>query len=1088
MAEPDKSSPPNVVSTDLILCIHLLDAASDALAVTDADGGILICNARFLELWRLPTDGKKKTRANLGETAVSQLDSAPGFLSLLKEKFVAGREGRSFSLQFTDGREVAGFCRSCLLKDGAMIKLWRFQDGAAVRKREADLEQEREWFRVTLSSIGDAVITTDVVAQVTFLNPVAEKMTGWSDEEARGQPLTRVFNIINELTRTPAVNPVSRVLAEGAVIGLANHTSLIARDGHETAIEDSAAPIRDAAGKVVGTVMVFHDVDARRKAERALQRSEKLLADFFSNAPVGLNWIGADGKILRVNRAELEMLDCMESNYVGRPWTEFHDDPNLAEDILRTLISGKSVENRSARMRRRDGSLREVLISANTYWENDHFAHARCFTRDVTEQNRAEAARAHLAALVTSSEDAIISKSLEGVIKSWNQGAERIFGYSAHEAVGKPITLVIPADRLEEEPAILERLKRGERVDHFETVRQRKDGTLLDVSLTISPIRDAQGVIVGASKIARDITSQKRAERAVRAEHGVTEQLNLVAQALATELDLNRIVQIITDAATRITRAQFGAFFYNRVDEQGESYTLYTLSGVDRAAFEKFPMPRATALFGPTFRGEGVIRLADVRQDPRFGRNEPHHGMPAGHLPVVSYLAVPVIARSGEVLGGLFFGHPQPGVFTERDEKIIVAVAAQAATAMFTAELYEAEKKARAAAESASETKDHFIATLSHELRTPLTPVLAILSSLRDHPDLPAVVSADLETARRNVLLEARLIDDLLDLTRISRGKLALQEEVFFVEAVVETAVNTCRPDLEGRELELVRDLRASSAAVAGDGARLTQVLWNILKNAIKFTPDGGTITIRSRLQHHDGSDKVMIEVQDTGVGIEAKVLPRIFSAFDQGGDEITRQFGGLGLGLAISQAIVQAHRGELVASSPGRGKGSTFTVTLPVTAQHGLTEKTQPFESPGSTTKAGGMGLRTRPLRILLVEDHHDTAMILKRILASWGHTVWHATTVAEALRLAETEMNNEQGLDLVISDLGLSDGSGLEIMHTLSQKYRLTGIALSGYGMESDLKESMAAGFTQHLTKPLDMSQLRAALYEVSAVKKFS
>jgi PAS domain S-box-containing protein len=1055
----------------------MLDVSADGLLVTDAEGDFVECNARCLNIWQLPADWKQRTNKELWSIISSRLVPSESPIVSLKEAIAALPVDRSQTLQLAGRREVECYVQAHRLDESRIGRMWRFRDLTDFRRATMELTQEREWFRVTLSSIGDAVITTDIEARVTFLNPVAEKMTGWTAAEARGLPLSKVFHIINELTRAEAKSPVGRVLAEGIIIGLANHTALIARGGRETAIEDSAAPIRDAAGVVVGAVMVFHDVDARRKAERAVERNEKLLADFFANAPVGLNWLSAKGRILRVNRAELELLGCAESDYVGRPWAEFHVEPGLVADLLRTLTAGGTVENRAARLRTRNGSIREVLISASVFWEDRYFGHARCFTRDVTEQNRAEAARSHLAALVTSSEDAIISKTLDGVIQSWNEGARRLFGYTADEAVGQSIALLIPPDRMEEEPVIVERLKRGERVNHYETVRRRKDGTLVDVSLTVSPIRDTHGAIVGASKIARDISDRKQAERASLEEHIITEQLNVVAQALTTELDLRRIVQVITDAGTRITRAQFGAFFYNGVEQGGESDLLYALSGMERAALETLPMPRAIDLFGPTIHGDGVIRLDDARQDSRFERSAPFRSMPAGYMPVISYLAVPVLGRDGKILGGLFFGHSNPGMFTERDEKIIVAVAAQAAAAMNAARLYAAEQNARATAEAANQAKDHFIATLSHELRTPLTPVLAILSSLREDPGLSPSHAADLEIARRNVLLEARLIDDLLDLTRISRGKLNLQEEVVFIEGVIDAAVNTCRPDLEPRALELVRDLRAPSATIFGDSARLTQVLWNLLKNAIKFTPGGGTITIRSRVQQRENAGEVVIEIQDTGVGIEAEMLPRIFSAFDQGSQETARRFGGLGLGLAISKAIIDAHHGKLVVESPGRDQGSTFTLTLP------LAMREPQRESPpasGKVTRAAAPP--TRASRILLVEDHVDTARTLKRIFGSWGHTVFTAGTVTEALRVAETEMQ-AQGLDLVISDLGLPDGSGLELMESLSRKYALTGIALSGFGMESDLKRSGAAGFARHLTKPVDLSLIRAAIAELAS-----
>ncbi|MDB6170640.1 MAG: hypothetical protein JWM88_3504 [Verrucomicrobia bacterium] len=710
--------------------------------------------------------------------------------------------------------------------------------------------------------------------------------------------------------------------------------------------------------------------------------------------------------------------------------------------------------------------------------------------RDITARWQAERTgevRERLASMVESSDDAILSKTLEGIITTWNKGAERMFGYTADEIVGKSIYTLIPLDRASEEETIIARLKRGERLEHYETIRRRKDGSLIDVSLMVSPMRDSAGKIIGASKIARDVTAQKQAEAALREEYAIVEDLNTVARTLASELDPAKIVQTITDAGTRITRAAFGAFFYNKTDDSGASYMLYTLSGASREAFDKFPMPRATEIFGPTFRGEGVVRLADVTQDPRFGRNLPYHGLPPGHLPVVSYLAVPVIARSGEVLGGLFFGHPSPGVFKERDERIVVALAAQAAAAMDMAKLYLAEQRARNAAEEASRTKDDFLAALSHELRTPLTPVLAILSNLAEDPSVPPALGSELETVRRNVELETRLIDDLLDMTRVTRGKLELHRERVAVADLIEDAVNTCFADLEAKHLVLVRDLEHPRQRIHVDSARITQVLWNLLKNSIKFTPPGGTVTIRLRVRPQNAGvspaapptaedrGQVSIAVEDTGIGIAPDQLNRVFDAFEQGGRKITRQFGGLGLGLTISKAIADAHQGDLTAASAGPSHGSTFTLSLPC----------RPGEEDAPSAAAIPPASATPPAkmergRILLVEDHADTATVIVRLLARNGYDLVHASTVAAALAMAETEMKG-RGLDLVISDVGLPDGSGQKLMKTLASKYGLRGIALSGFGMDADLEQSLAAGFSHHLTKPININSLRATIAEM-------
>jgi PAS domain S-box-containing protein len=290
--------------------------------------------------------------------------------------------------------------------------------------------------------------------------------------------------------------------------------------------------------------------------------------------------------------------------------------------------------------------------------------------------------QARLAAIVATSDDAIVSKNLDGVVLSWNAAAERIFGYTVDEIIGKPILILLPPERFDEEATILAKIRRGERVDHFETVRVRKDGRRIDVSVTISPIHDAAGNVVGASKIARDISEHKQLIKE-------REQLYALGAAMAIEHDVHAIVQLITDATTELSGAQFGAFFYNVTNENGESYMLYTLSGAPREKFANFPMPRNTDVFGPTFAGTGVVRSNDITKDPRYGKNDPYFGMPPGHLPVCSYLAVPVMSRSDEVLGGLFFGHAEPGVFTERSERIVTSIAGHAGVSLENARLHQ---------------------------------------------------------------------------------------------------------------------------------------------------------------------------------------------------------------------------------------------------------------------------------------------------------------------------------------------------------------------------------------------------------------
>ncbi|MDZ4401167.1 ATP-binding protein [Prosthecobacter sp.] len=380
-------------------------------------------------------------------------------------------------------------------------------------------------------------------------------------------------------------------------------------------------------------------------------------------------------------------------------------------------------------------------------------------------------------------------------------------------------------------------------------------------------------------------------------------------------------------------------------------------------------------------------------------------------------------------------------------------------------------QQAKDVAEAANRAKDEFLAILSHELRTPLTPVLATVAMLREAADTSPALLQELDTIQRNVQLEARLIDDLLDLTRISRGKLELHQAVVDVRALLAHAVRNYLID-QATEKNLKVEVKVAETAathIVGDAPRITQVLWNLLQNACKFTPAGGTITIRA---FNDSASSgpppaLIVEITDTGIGIDPAVLPRIFTAFDQGERSRTRLFGGLGLGLAISLAITEKHGGTLTASSPGTGQGATFTLRLPTV--------------PASTAEATAPAAPAVPVqpaeahagRILLVEDHADSARQLTRLLMREGHEVTGAAAVAEAMQLAD-----KHTFDLLVSDLGLPDGSGIDLMRHLAAHHPMPGIALSGYGMEEDVKASLAAGFQLHLTKPVDWPDLKAAI----------
>jgi CheY-like chemotaxis protein/nitrogen-specific signal transduction histidine kinase len=379
-------------------------------------------------------------------------------------------------------------------------------------------------------------------------------------------------------------------------------------------------------------------------------------------------------------------------------------------------------------------------------------------------------------------------------------------------------------------------------------------------------------------------------------------------------------------------------------------------------------------------------------------------------------------------------------------------------------------RQAKEELEQAGRAKDRFLAVLSHELRTPLTPVLATLSALEMEGELPREMLERLHVARRNVELEARLIDDLLDLTRIERGKLHLRTEVLDLHEVIEDIASICREDVAAKSHCLVLAMAAESRLVEGDPARLRQILWNLVKNAVKFTPPGGIITISTgNLPGDQKPPRVQVKVTDSGIGIPPDSLGRIFQAFEQGEADTARHFGGLGLGLAITRALVELHNGTVIAESDGPGKGSAFTLELSTISETGR-RRSASEPQPGTGT---------RPLRILLVEDHADTLHVMRQLLTQMGHHVTTAGSVTEARRRLEVEVP-----ELLLSDLGLPDGSGRDVMRYAREVGVTRGIALSGYGMEEDLRRSLDAGFIEHLTKPVDVRSLREVLNRMALV----
>jgi signal transduction histidine kinase len=426
-----------------------------------------------------------------------------------------------------------------------------------------------------------------------------------------------------------------------------------------------------------------------------------------------------------------------------------------------------------------------------------------------------------------------------------------------------------------------------------------------------------------------------------------------------------------------------------------------------------------------------------------------------------AFIAAPISAR-GRVLGVIAlinFGVDRP--CGQNELALAEELGQRAALALENAQLYKAAQKALSEAERANHAKDRFLAMLSHELRTPLTPVLTSIFEVESHEHISPEVRESLQMIRRNVELEARLIDDLLDLTRISKGKLQLSLEHVDAHVLLRNALDICQSEIKNKKLRVATELGATRVNLRADPARLQQIFWNLIKNAVKFTPQRGQLTLRTS---DDQDGRLRVSITDTGIGIDPGALPKVFNAFEQGERS---NMGGLGLGLAITKALVETHGGQITAESAGTGQGATFTAWFP------LAEPTSPAAATSVSLPDGAR----KTMRILLVEDHEDTNRSLTNLLRRRGYKVQSADSIRSALQCAASH-----SFDLLISDIGLPDGTGIELMERLGSGHSLVGIALTGFGMEDDIRRSRDVGFCEHLVKPVDLNKLDAVIQKLA------
>ncbi|HYW57933.1 MAG TPA: ATP-binding protein [Polaromonas sp.] len=685
---------------------------------------------------------------------------------------------------------------------------------------------------------------------------------------------------------------------------------------------------------------------------------------------------------------------------------------------------------------------------------------------------------AMMRATLEASRDGILVTDDKGLVTAVNQQYAQMWRLSADVLqTGDHERLVsVNSVNFENPKAFVERIAEIYRIsppESFDLLNLR-DGRIFERA---SKIQFVEGRNVGRVWVFRDITEQRRAEEALQDETRMLELINKTGTSLTAKLEVRELVQAVTDAATEISGARFGAFFYKVGGSDGSQLFLYTLSGAPRDAFEKFGHPRATALFGPTFSGAPPVRIDDVTQDTRYGHMLPHLGMPAGHPKVRSFLAVPVASGSGDVIGALFFGHPKVAIFNERAERLVVGIAAQAGVAIDNARLYEvakeaaqereklleAERAARADAEQMSRMKDEFLAMLAHELRNPLAPLRNSVEILRRVATNPAELEQTRAVMDRQIAHMTRLVDDLLDVSRISRGKLELRLDQVTLADALRSAVETSRPAMTQRQHDFRVTLPDESVTVTADLVRLSQAFTNLLNNAARYTPESGVVELRAEL----AEGGVRVTVEDNGIGIPAHLHARVFDMFVQAepGSSTSKTQGGLGIGLTLVRKIVEMHGGYVRAENCSKGDGCKFVVWLPVSEALPEVAVAPGQEAPGAV---GVQSVR----RILVVDDNVDAAATLAQLLSMMGHELRIANDGVEAIEAAA-----EFRPDMIFLDIGMPRMDGYEAcrkirkMETLS---KTTIVALTGWGQADDKRKTREAGFDHHLTKPVDLDQL--------------
>jgi PAS domain S-box-containing protein len=684
------------------------------------------------------------------------------------------------------------------------------------------------------------------------------------------------------------------------------------------------------------------------------------------------------------------------------------------------------------------------------------------------ERRRAEEAlrqsETRLRSIIDNAGAAIYAKDLEGRYILSNRHHAALLGASPEAVIGKAdADFNVSAGRSDEYRANDRRVAEAGRAMEFEETVAAPEGERAFLSVKF-PLRDSGGAVAAVCGISTDITDRRRQELAARR---ALARVELLAQTAADLLASERPRTVVERLCTRVMdHLDCQCFFNFLLDEASGRLRLNACAGIPPEEARRIEwLERGTSVCGCVAQtGRRIVaeRIATTA-DPRTDRVRGYG--------VRAYACHPLSA-GGRTIGTLSFGARTRETFAEDELSLMKTVSDLVSVAMERERLLEQARRQAEDLNRAGAAKDRFLAALSHELRTPLTPVLAAVSAFQGDAALPADLREIFATIQRNIGLEVRLIDDLLDVTRIVTGKMRLVKRPADVSAALRDAARILSADLEAKGLVLTLDTPGEPYVISADPVRLQQVFWNLLRNAIKFTPAGGRVAIAARRKAGaSGKERVVVDVTDTGAGIPPETLSRLFAPFEQGDAPAGRAAGGLGLGLTISRAVVEMHGGRIRASSAGPGRGATFTVELPLAAGPPPAAPA-PREARDPGAPEGG----ARRLRILLVEDHADTAWLLARLLRTDGHAVSTAGSVAEGVAAATAD---GAAFDVLVSDLGLPDGSGYDLLRRIrASGSALKAICLSGYGSAGDVEQSRAAGFLDHVVKPVTLDALRAAL----------